>query len=92
MKAQPRALEPKLEKCRLLQAWGEKDPKHFGEALGDWDTLRRQLERYKDKLKKEFYEVVYSEAVCLYKRGGAVGQERRQGQGRRKGLGWRRSS
>ena len=72
IKDQPRALEPKLEKCRLLQAWGEKDPKHFGEALGAWDTLRRQLDAYMKNpkfsaaLKKEFYEVVYSEAACVY--------------------------
>jgi hypothetical protein len=67
MKTNPRALEPRLVDCRVSQAWAEKDPTKFAEAVNKWDTLRRQLEKAKKKgkLPPEFFEVAYYEAVCL---------------------------
>jgi len=63
--AHPNALEPKMEKGRLLQAWAEIEPDHFNDAVAHWTTLRTRLSRARSK-PPEYYEVVYNAANCLF--------------------------
>lgn len=72
MKEHPRALEPKMLKGDILQQWAKKDPEKYADAFSHWEKLRRGLEAVKpnprnpyEKL-KEFYDVTYNEAQCLY--------------------------
>jgi tetratricopeptide (TPR) repeat protein len=60
----PRALEPLMEKGRILEAWAEKDPAKFDRAVGHWATLRTRLQPMKKK-PPEYYEVMYNVAKCL---------------------------
>ncbi len=62
--AYPNALEPKMEKGRLLQDWAETEPAHFDEAVAHWTMLRTRLARFAKK-PPEYYEVVYNAATCL---------------------------
>jgi len=45
IKENPKALEPLMEKGRILEAWAEKDPGKFDEAVGHWAMLRTRLQR-----------------------------------------------
>lgn len=64
---QPNALEPKMVKCRLLQAWAEKDPKHFKEAESAWAFVRNMLSKVRKNPKPpEYYECNYNVALCLW--------------------------
>ncbi len=60
----PNALEPKMEKGRLLQDWAEVEPSHFNEAVAHWTMLRTRLAKFAKK-PPEYYEVVYNAASCL---------------------------
>jgi hypothetical protein len=60
----PRALEPLMEKGRILEAWAEKDPAKFDQAVGHWATLRTRLQPMRQK-PGEYYEVMYNVAKCL---------------------------
>ena len=66
VKDNPKALEPKIEECRILQAQAEKtqDPKDFGDAVSGWSKLRQMLEGTKPR-PPEYYEVLYNAANCL---------------------------
>ena len=48
-----------------MNAWAEKDATKLDEALAEWTKLRNLLEPMRPKL-REYYEVVYSAAACLY--------------------------
>jgi hypothetical protein len=65
IEAFPNALEPKMEKGRLLQGWADVDPAHFSEAVAHWTMLRMRLSR-STKKPPEYYEVVYNAAWCLF--------------------------
>lgn len=39
----PKGLEPQMTKGRILQAWAEKDPAKFPEAVSHWAALRQKL-------------------------------------------------
>ena len=71
--ANPKALEPLMEQGRILQAWAEKEPVHFKEAVAHWAKLRDMLKNAKAKDGKskipEYFEVVYYLAQCLYQEG-----------------------
>ena len=43
IKDNPNALEPLMEKGRILEAWAEKDPAKFDEAVAHWAMLRQRL-------------------------------------------------
>ena len=60
----PRALEPLMEKGRILEAWAEQDPAKFDQAVGHWAALRTRLQPMKKK-PGEYYEVMYNVAKCL---------------------------
>ena len=64
----PNALEPMMTKGRMLQAWAEKDPTKFTEAVSHWAALRKKIEgpsRRSPDLKSSYYEVNYNVALCL---------------------------
>ncbi len=66
----PKALEPLMTKGRILQAWAEKDPSKFPDAVSHWATLRQKLKGPSGKkgahdLKANYYEVNYNVALCL---------------------------
>lgn len=64
---QPNALEPKIVKCRLLQGWAEKDPKHFKEAENAWGSVRNMLSKVRKNPKPpEYFECNYNVALCLW--------------------------
>ncbi len=68
----PKALEPMMTKGRILQAWGEKDPAKFTEAVSHWAALRQKLAPHINKpgtpadLKSSYYEINYNVALCLF--------------------------
>ncbi len=68
IEAYPNALEPKLEKGRLLQAWADTDPARGPEAVAHWTMLRTRLSKLAKK-PPEYYEVVYGAAHCLFAEG-----------------------
>jgi hypothetical protein len=53
-----------MEKGRILQAWAEKEPKFYTDAINHWGSLRMTLSRMQKK-PPEYYEVVYNVAACL---------------------------
>ena len=61
----PRALEPRMEKGRILEAWAEAEPAHYPEAVAHWTDLRNRLLQIRGKKPPEFYEVMYRVADCL---------------------------
>ncbi len=65
IEAFPNALEPKMEKGRLLQSWADVEPARFGEAVAHWTMLRTRLAKAAKK-PPEYYEVVYNAASCLF--------------------------
>ena len=64
IKENPNALEPLMEKGRILEAWAEKDPAKFDAAVGHWAMLRNRLQGMRKK-PDEYYEVMYNVAKCL---------------------------
>ena len=60
----PNALEPLMEKGRILEASAETNPDKFGEAVAHWTMLRNRLQRMRRK-PNEYYEVMYNVAKCL---------------------------
>jgi tetratricopeptide (TPR) repeat protein len=61
----PRSLEPRMERGRILQGWSEEDSKHFRDAVAQWTELRTMLQRMRGKKPPEYYEVIYNAAFCL---------------------------
>jgi hypothetical protein len=61
----PKALEPRMEKGRILEAWSEKVPSHYSEAVAHWSDLRMRLQQVKGKKPPEYYDVMYRVADCL---------------------------
>jgi tetratricopeptide (TPR) repeat protein len=65
IKTHPNALEPLMEKGRILLALANKDPEKFPDAVAHWADLRSRLDRGTKAPPKEYYEVVYNCSVCL---------------------------
>jgi tetratricopeptide (TPR) repeat protein len=61
----PKALEPRMEKGRILEAWSEKDVRHYKDAVTHWSNLRNALQQIRGKKPPEYYEVMYKVAECL---------------------------
>ncbi len=64
VKDNPNALEPLMEKGKILEAWAEKNPAKFDEAVAHWAMVRNRLQPLKKK-PDEYYEVMYNVANCL---------------------------
>ena len=60
----PRALEPLMEKGRILQAWAAVEPQRYGDAVAHWSALRSRLQAMPKK-PAEYYDVMYNVADCL---------------------------
>ncbi len=60
----PRALEPLMEKGRILEALAEKEPARFDGAVNHWTMVRMRLQGMRPK-PPEYYEVIYHVAKCL---------------------------
>ncbi len=65
---QPKALEPKVVKARLLQAWAEKEPARLQDAAREWAGIARMLAGAARGRKPlpELFEANYYAASCLY--------------------------
>jgi len=75
VKDNPRALEPRMERCRILLNWADKDReggknddamKHYDEGAKAFNTLRNLLSGMRGKKPPELYECTYGAAYCLY--------------------------
>lgn len=64
LKKTPRAMEPNLERARILQALAETDPSKYPEAVSAWTKLRVALSKAPKK-PPEYYEIVYGAAEAL---------------------------
>jgi hypothetical protein len=73
----PSALDPRMERGWILQAWCERKPEKYPQAVSCWEKLRRDLEQSGNRRPKnkpgaraekspELYDVTYNEALCLY--------------------------
>jgi len=65
VKENPRALPPLMERARVMQAWAATDPAKFDQAMAEWIRIRNLLEPMRPK-PREYYDVVYYAAECLY--------------------------
>jgi tetratricopeptide (TPR) repeat protein len=65
VKENPKPLAPLIERARVMQGWAEKDPTKFDEAMAEWIRIRNLLQPMRPK-PKEYYEVIYYAATCLY--------------------------
>ena len=63
--AYPNALEPKMERARLLQSWADVNAARYPEAVAQWTALRVRLAKAAKK-PPEYYEVVFNAAACLF--------------------------
>lgn len=64
IKDNPRALEPLMEKGRILEGWAEIEPKRYGGAIAHWVKIRNRLQAMRKK-PAEYYDVMYNVAACL---------------------------
>lgn len=60
----PNALDPKIERARILQGLAEDDPTKFAEATSEWAKLRAAFQRSAKK-PPAYYEIIYNTAKCL---------------------------
>ncbi len=58
------ALEPLVEQAQILQAWGDKDPKNYDQAIAKWTEIRHKLERQQPR-PGAYYEAVFNTAQIL---------------------------
>jgi len=66
IKDHPDALEPKVERARILQDWAAgKDPKKYPEATKQWTEVRMALGTLKPK-SDEYFESIINVSDCLY--------------------------
>ena len=65
VKENPRALPPLMERARVMQAWAATDPAKFDQAMAEWIRIRNLLEPMRPK-PREYYDVVFYAAECLY--------------------------
>ena len=81
----PRALEPRISEAKILTEWAAKDPSKYDEAIANWDTLRKKLERIDNADPKSDQEARPQvrgdlERSGLLLRNGAEDQEQRRRQ------------
>ena len=64
METNPRALEPLMEKGRILNEWAEREPAQFEKAVAHWALLRSRLQSLPAE-PPEYFDVTYNVAACL---------------------------
>ena len=62
---QPRLVEPRLTRARILEAWARQDPKQYDSAVAAWTEIRVLLGRLPQR-PPEYYEAIYRTASCLF--------------------------
>ena len=62
--ANPKALDPKMERARILHGMAEDDPTKWADATTEWGKLRTLLQG-SPKKPPEYYEIIYSMAQCF---------------------------
>ena len=67
IKEHPNALDPMMEKGRILEAWAEKDPSKFDDAVAQWAMVRNRLQPLANRpgCPPEYFDVMYNVANCL---------------------------
>ena len=66
----PRSLEPRIVLARILEAWAEKDPKQYDEAVKRWSQVRNLLDPVKNKKEfaESYFDANYHAALCFFQR------------------------
>ena len=64
IKSVPKALDPQIERARILQGMAEKDPAKWAEATAAWAKLRADFQRAAKK-PPSYHEIVLNTAACL---------------------------
>jgi hypothetical protein len=62
--ANPKALDPRIERARILQGMAETDPAKWKEAVTAWSELKNLYQRAPKK-PAAYYDMVYSIGQCL---------------------------
>ena len=62
--ANPKALDPKIERARILQGMADTDPSKWKEAATAWSELRNLYQRAPKK-PAAYYDMVYNIGLCL---------------------------
>ena len=67
IKENPRALEPLVKKAEILEAWAEKNPAKYADAVAQWVVVRNRLQPLaaKPDYAEAYYDAVYNAAKCL---------------------------
>jgi hypothetical protein len=66
IKDNPTALEPLMEKGRILEDLADHDPAFLEQAVAHWTDLRTRLQAARGTKKPdEYFDVIYREAACL---------------------------
>jgi tetratricopeptide (TPR) repeat protein len=67
IKEHPNALDPLMEKGKILEAWAEKDPTKFDDAVAHWAMVRNRLQPLANRpgCPAEYFDVMYNVAKCL---------------------------
>jgi hypothetical protein len=73
-KAHPNALEPMLEKGRILQTVAEKSPERWEECVSHWTSVRLLLGKVQPR-PPEYYEAIYNAAYALLQQAKAIGSK-----------------
>lgn len=64
IKSVPTALDPQVERARILQGMAEDTPAKWAEATASWAKLRSAFQRSAKK-PPAYYEIIYNTAACL---------------------------
>jgi hypothetical protein len=66
IKDNPAALEPMMEKGRILEDMADQDPAYLDAAIAHWTGLRTRLQAVRGAKKPdEYFDVIYRAAACL---------------------------
>ena len=67
VKENANTLAPLMERARVVTAWAESDPAKSDQAMAEWIRIRNLLDALPPaKRPREYYEVIYNAANCLY--------------------------
>ena len=80
VKAHPHALEPLLEKGRILLSVAKGAPERYEECVGHWTNLRLMLSKVQPR-PPEYYEAIYNVAFSLFEQAKATNSSEKSTQG-----------
>ena len=85
IKDHPTALEPLMEKGRILQAWSKTDPSKYDDCVGHWTKIRVLLGNQKTRT-NDYYEVLLNVAECLLAQSRALKQQKKDSESEARAL------